>query len=255
MSEDNTNNKSKLIIGLDLSFNSTGISIAILDTNNIGKKLSLFRILRDKEINKTGKIYTPEKIRNVNNIIYRMPTNVSPLDFILDANNINNLEQIEATIRAMICSKKICSVLAEYVVKYKPSDIIVSIENYIMPAFSGKNQLKSVSGLILLQGFVREFFIRLKISQNINVKIFTPTAKENKLFFTGNGNAEKSDMISTFFSTYDGGKLVGLGSEKQINDVIDAFSLMLFGYKKYLKTLESDDNDEKKGKKTYFSII
>lgn len=240
---DNLNNtgkilsEKKLLIGLDLSFNSTGISLSILDENDCGEKLIFFRVLFDKESNVTGKVYSPEKLPNINNVIYRMPTNISPYDLILDADNENNIEQMESTIRAMICSKKICSQILPYINFVNPCAVIVTIENYIMPSFTGKNQLKLVSGLILLQGFVREFFIRTKILMEFDLKIFTPTATENKKFFTDNGKAEKIDMINAFFTQYDGEKLIKKGSEKQLNDVIDSFSLMLFGYLKYLQSL------------------
>lgn len=231
-----------LIIGLDLSFSSTGITISVLDSETlIAKILYVFRILFDDQSSKSGKLYNPHKLRGVNNVIYRMPTNILPQDLIIDADNVNNVEQIESTLKAMICSKKICTQIAGILNHWKPQSVFVGIENYIMPSFAGKNQLKHVSGLITLQGFVRKFLIEWKVSMDLEnsqrgfeLKMFTPTPSENKKFFTKNGNAEKPEMIKHFYEYWDGAKLIPEGSTAQLNDVVDAFALMVFTYFKMI---------------------
>jgi hypothetical protein len=229
-------NKS-LIIGLDLSFNSTGITVSYLE-DNVGKTIEFFRILFDNETNKTGKRYTPHKIQNVEDIVYIMPRNINIDDLVIDKTDINNIEQCEATLKSMICSKNINLIISNAIEKYKPKEIFCVIENYIMPAFSGKNQLKSVSGLIMLQGFVRELLIKQSINNSIPIKLLTPTPSKIKVFFTKSGNADKLTMLKFFIDVYDGKKLIpgiGIASIGQIDDVIDSFALMMYGYSKILK--------------------
>ena len=225
-----------LIFGLDLSFSSTGITISYLE-DKIGKKIQFFKVIFDDESNKK-KQFVPKPIENLNQITYKMPTNILVDDLIMDNENTNNLEQVTTTIKAMICSKKIGIIIRDAIKEFQPNEIIYSIENYIMPQFSGKNQLKTVSGLIMLQGFVREIVIRFSIESNIKLKIFTTTPSNNKLFFTKNGNADKPTMIKSFIENYEGLKLlpeISIEQTSKFNDVVDSFSLMMHGYSEYIK--------------------
>jgi hypothetical protein len=225
-----------LIIGLDLSFASTGLVMSEIN-NNIGEKISFYKIVFDDNSNKRKK-YVPTKIKNVNIITYRMPSNILVSDLCLDIDDMNNMEQTESTLKAMICSKKIGQILYSKINDSQFEKIIVVIEGYIMPVFSGQNQLKIVSGLIMLQGFVREIIIKISLEKNIPLKMFTPAPKSNKLFFAHNGNAEKQEMLKVFLEDYEGNKLlpdITINSVAKINDVIDAFSLMMFGYAKTIK--------------------
>jgi len=229
--------KTTLIIGLDLSFSSTGLTFFKL--NNQTKqveKICFYRLVLDREINKIKK-YTPEEIQNLNTLVYKMPTNISVYDLLLDKDDVNNTEQVEATLKAMICSKKIAQIISEVYNEYACDDIVVSIENYIMPSFSGQNQLKTVSGLITLQGFVREYVIKLSLGFKKDIKLYTPTPSANKKFFTGNGKAEKLEMLQVFLNNYDGNKLFPTVTESSlhaINDVIDSFSLAVNAYSKII---------------------
>lgn len=224
----------KLIIGLDLSFNSTGICVTSFDSENVAQKMEFYKILFDSEHNITGKPYTPHEIKNVNQIIYKMPTNILVDDLLLTEQK-NDKEQIQSTLRVMICSKKIVSLLNKIIIKHKPTTIIYSFENYIMPAFSGKNQLKTVSGLITLQGLIREKVIMLSKTHNTHIKLTCPTPTANKNNFTSDGKADKQKMINTFIKHYDGNKLLPNLSVGKIDDLVDAFSLMVWGYSHYLK--------------------
>lgn len=226
-----------LIIGLDLSFSSTGITINYLE-DYIAKKIQFHKVVFDENQNKTNKKYTPQKIKNVNILTYRMPTNLLVGDIVLDFTDTNNIEQCTATIKALICSKKIGTIIINAATLYKADEIIFSIENYIMPNFSGSNQLKTVSGLIMLQGYVRELIIKLCLELKISFKIFTPPPSNNKKFFTNNGSAEKQLMLDVFLEYYDGNKLlpsIDKNSANSINDIIDSFSLMTQAYSKIIK--------------------
>jgi hypothetical protein len=224
--------KKSLIVGLDLSFNSTGICITYLE-DYIGKKIQFHKVVFDHSNNKTGKPYTPEPIKNVNIVVYKMPTNLLVSDLTLDFLDVNNAEQCELTLKAIISSKKIGIIIEKALNKYQPDEVTFAIENYVMPTYSGQTQLKDVGALITLQGFVRKEAILLCLNRKISLKLHTPVPSSNKLFFTGNGNAEKDEMMEKFLSIYDGIKLLPTASMDkvhQLNDVVDAFSLNLNAY-------------------------
>lgn len=232
--------KKQLIIGLDLSQNSTGITISYLE-NFDGKKIDFYRIVFDDETNKTGKIYKPKEITNITNIVYHMPNNIEVTDLLLDKEDNNNLEQCEITLKSMINSSNICKILFDSIEKHLPDNIYLSIENYIMPAFSGKNQLKTVSGLIQLQGFVRKEIIKYCLLKKIQLKLLTPTPTTVKSFFALDGGADKLKMFESFNKYYNGKLLlpdVTILDLGKINDVIDSFALMMYAYSKIIKTKE-----------------
>jgi len=232
--------KKSLIIGLDLSFSSTGICVGYFEDYS-AKSIQFHKVVFDENKNKTGKVYTPERIKNINIVTYRMPTNLLVSDMIVDLSDTNNFEQCEVTLKALICCKKIGAILLQNILKYQPTEILFSIENYIMPSFNGPNQLKHVSGLITLQGYVRKLCIETCLSKQISIKIYTPTPSSNKLFFSGNGSAEKGQMIKSFIEDYNGEKLIPTiksCSEAQVNDVVDAFSLMMNVYSRNYKNIK-----------------
>jgi Holliday junction resolvasome RuvABC endonuclease subunit len=227
----------KMIIGLDLSFNSTGITFMFFETEK-ATKIRFYRLVFDDESAKSGKQYKPHDIQNVNQIIYKMPTNVTKYDLLL-TDLTNDDEQISTTLRAMICSKKITKTIVQTIDDFKPNEIIVSIENFIMPAFSGQNQLKTVAGLIMLQGFVRSNLIMLKNSFEYisTLKITTPPAKSVKLQFASSGSASKEQMIESFYKNYDGKKLLPNTDIGKIDDVVDSFALAMWGYSYNLRKI------------------
>lgn len=206
----------KLFIGLDLSFNSTGICVFSESEN----KIQFYRVVYETK---------PHDIENINQVTYRMPDNISTEDLLIDSDK-NNQEQIESTIRAMICSKKIINILKDVIIKYEPDQVTFCIENYIMPSFGGPNSLRNVSGLLLLQGYIREFIIRYATSNK--VYLITPTPSQNKKFFTGKGKSDKSEMLKAFIDVYDGLKLIPNLTRGKLDDVIDAFSLMVYAVNK-----------------------
>ena len=215
-----------------MSFNSTGISFSTIE-NNHNSKLKFYRLVFDDESNKTHKIYKPNEILNVNQLTYKMPTNISIQDLAVDLEDKNSYEQIRNTLKAMVCSKYINKILQENISLYKPEVIMCTMENYIMPAFGGRNSLTNVSGLLLLQGFVREWFIKFSVScPHINTYLFTPTPKQTKKYFTGNGSADKKEMMQNFIDKFSGQKLLPNLTKGKLDDIIDSFALMVHGYNK-----------------------
>jgi Holliday junction resolvasome RuvABC endonuclease subunit len=218
-------NKKLMIIGLDLSLNSTGICIY---KNN--QKMNFYRVIYTD-----SKKPNPKNLQNINQIFYRMPTNIIVNEICpeveLDGFS-SDREQLRITLKSMIAAKKINTILAKQIDEFKPTDLILVIENYIMPSFGGKNSLVSVSGNIALQTQIREFIIKYYLSiENLNLKIYTPTPTANKKVFTNNGNADKEKMQECFVNIYDGKKLIPELNGK-VDDVIDAFSLTCYGYSK-----------------------
>lgn len=223
-----------ILIGLDLSFNSTGITISkIIDNKNTSIKFT--------------KVVFAEKFKesifknNINTVFYTMPVNITVDDLKLNSEK-NATEQLSTSIRALMCAKKIWLEISKYVNSgvdhnSRVDQIIVTIENYIMPSFGGQNSLQTVSGLIALQSYIREFFIKYKIkNENTILKIYTPTPTQNKKYFTGNGKADKYDMINSFIANWDGLSLIPNITEcGKIDDIIDSFALMCHGWYEFTK--------------------
>lgn len=230
---------SKLIVGLDLSFNSTGICLTTIDDENIAKEISFYRVVYDNETRKNT--YVPKSVKNINTKTYTLPKYMTTDVLCIDDEDENNKEQIETTLRAMCASRQIFDVVYNYHQKHNHNFVIVSIENYVMPAFGGQNSLKNVSGLITLQAFVREMVLRYCNKNQVMVKMLTPSPTTLKKFFTGSGKAEKEDMMKSFVENFNGRKLIPAASEdtvKIINDVVDAFALTYYAYGKLLKYKE-----------------
>lgn len=224
----------ELFFGLDLSLNCTGICIYKI-VDDIPEKIAFYRIMFDPEKNKTGKVYNPVKIEGVNDRVYRMPKNIN-LDSIVLNNEYNATEQNRITLKAIIASTAINKIIGQYLLSFKPDSVVFTIENYIMPSFGGKNSLMEVSSLITLQGYIREFIVKTCIGiENLNWKLYCPTASQNKKFFCQDGNADKIKMIDTFYKYYDGDKLIPYNSTGKLDDIIDSFSLMINGYVKFKK--------------------
>ena len=166
-----------------------------------------------------------------------MPTNILVDDIVIDKSDENNIEQCEITLKAVVSSKKIENIIKESISKFEPNEIIISVENYIMPDFNGPNNLKSVSGLIMLQGYVREKIIRICIDNKLPFKLLTVTPSSLKLFFAQHGSADKLMMLQKFMTDWDGKKLlptVDINMLGLVNDVIDSFALMMYAYKKII---------------------
>jgi hypothetical protein len=169
------------------------------------------------------------------------------------------LIQAEATIKSMICVKRLMNIIERKISKINNEtqklDVIINIEGFLMPQVQGEQQFKSLTGLIMLQGLLRSDLIKIKISNRYNIdnlKIYITTPKELKKFFTGNGNADKQLMLDAFFKYYNGDKLLSKNVElAKINDVIDSFALMMNGYGKLIGFLKPKKKIKKIRKKKF----
>lgn len=230
----------QLIIGLDLSFNSTGITCSYFeDWHN--KYLSFHKLMFD-DLSRKNK-WEPTPLENVELQTYQMPTNISPLEFSLeeDHTEVNGLqrqytdytyEQTSATIKAMICSKRIGKIIATVIEDWKPDEVYFNIEGWVTPTmFTSSNQMRVICELIMLQGLVREFIVKYRLSSELKfvkyVMMVTPPSQLKK-FFTGSGNADKKAMIKSFMTDWSGSRLIRLDTTQKIDDIIDSFALMVY---------------------------
>lgn len=239
--------RNAIIFGLDLSFNSTGICMMYFDDEGQNTKISFDRVVFDKH---------PREVENISTTVYSLPTNLSVSELLIDAKELGKNENDQAliTIKSLICAKAIKSVIKKYIQLLKPQQCLFVIENYIMPAFGGKNSLQNVSGLIAIQNYIREYVIGLKLQHGrdqegtstanaqtcvdttLDTFLCTPTPTQVKKFFTGNGKAQKQEMEDVFLSKYDGNALIDIRERKgKFDDIVDAFALGCYGLSKIRK--------------------
>jgi Holliday junction resolvasome RuvABC endonuclease subunit len=208
-------NQKHIFIGIDLSFNSTGIAIY----NQFENKMKLIRVAYKEQEKKINNIH------NVSTILYSMPTNIITSK-ICEISDTYSFDQYETTLKSMVCIKKITGAINDYLKNYKYENNLVIHTN--IEGFIGSTpNFNTITGLIMLQGILRSSLIQLLMPMNvgINMEITSPT--KLKKFFTGNGKAEKLDMIYAFNKYYEGKKLINTSSTNlEINDVVDAFALM-----------------------------
>ena len=241
--------RKKLIFGLDLSFSSTGITVNYLEETEKtfdSKKLEFYRVVFDDESRVNE--WHLKHITNVNQYTYKLPKNININDLLIDENT-NDIHQLSDTLKSMIVTKRIMSIIIKACFRYKPDDIYFGIENFIMPTFGGCSNQQGLTSLIMYQGMLRDALIKycltLKKSDEAldggyavkDFKITVVSPSENKKSFTGDGKSDKKKMIKTFYDDYDGNKLIPkqFNQDVKIDDIVDSFSLMVFVYRKLIK--------------------
>jgi hypothetical protein len=227
----------RIIIGIDLSYNSTGMTVAKW-AGNVCKTISFHRLVFDK---------VPTPVKNLNQQTYRMPTNVRVDDLVtLNGDDFYSEDQAHITLKAMVCVKRLLQIIVPQVDKhvmkltttehpneerkYGP-EVHFNIEGFVMPSMvGGSQQLRTIGGLIMLQGMLRSELIKYRVllGQHIKFKITITSPSELKLFFAGFGSAEKFDMLDSFIQTFGGSALLpDTESLAKVNDVVDSYALML----------------------------
>lgn len=227
-------------IGLDLSFNSTGITFynELLDKESnkiISSEIEFHRLIRDKEIT--------TRIINVNQHIYSSKLLSVDLELKHDLDVYENAieysnEQIDLTEKYFISVTTIKNIIIKYLNTIKQDykldnngiNIFVNMEGSILSGFNFNTQI----GVNMLQGFLRAELIKLQMVNNFKTfkfRIIPPTLL--KSFFTNNGSADKLEMIESFINNYDGKKLIpqiDLSNKyvSELNDIIDSFALVAF---------------------------
>ena len=194
---------SKLIIGVDPSFSSTGISI--VKDNTLLKSYIVTHCKPKVKFNKVSDRFT--SIFEYVHYCYSTLSDFPETDpEILKTQNV-----IEAT-------KAIISIILLYKIQYAPQNY--KIEVYMEGVAFSSRRTQSLVELGALNYNIRINLIKL----GIPFHIITPSA--NKKAFTGNGAADKELMIKTFLMlnpSYH--PLVGY---IKMDDIADAFALATF---------------------------
>ena len=194
---------SKLIIGVDPSFSSTGISI--VKDNTLLKSYIVTHCKPKVKFNKVSDRFT--SIFEYVHYCYSTLSDFPETDpEILKTQNI-----IEAT-------KAIISIILLYKIQYAPQNY--KIEVYMEGVAFSSRRTQSLVELGALNYNIRINLIKL----GIPFHIITPSA--NKKSFTGNGVADKELMIKTFLMLNPSYQpLVGY---IKMDDIADAFALATF---------------------------
>lgn len=202
-----------LIVGLDLSFNSTGMTFL----TNTGAEFH--RLVYDSK---------PKTIQNINQHTYYLPSNV-PLNSIVDETDFYSEDQALITVKMMVITKRLMALIHDKINRCEPENFYVNIEGFISSDSNGFQQLRILSGLIILQGLMRSELIKTKLANNFeDFKLYITSPSALKLFFTGKGDADKFLMLEHFNDFYDGNKLLpDTKSLAKVNDVIDSFALAI----------------------------
>lgn len=229
LEEINSKPSIELVVGMDLSFNSTGLTFTTCKNGN-GLSVEFHRIVYNE---------TPRPIKNINQHTYKLPVNIA-MDDIVDETDFYSEDQAFITLKAMMCCKRITTLLVTKINKLKVKfpehniSLYINIEGFIMPNLAGNQQLRVLGGLIMLQGLIRSDLIKYNIAEKFhNFRIFITSPTQLKLYFTGNGSSttDKALMLEAFLEVFDGVKLLpDTTSLAKVNDVIDSFALMINCY-------------------------
>ena len=254
-------------IGLDLSFNSTGITFyneKYENNNKIESNIEFHRLVRDKE--------NTSIILNVNQHIYfsqllsiDLDLKHKQVDSYVNALDYSN-DQIDLTEKYYISVKTIMKLIITYInnvkskfnVKHNEINIFINMEGSILSGYNFNVQI----GVNMLQGFLRGELIKLQLANNFNTykfRMIPPTLL--KSFFTNNGSANKEEMVNSFINNYNGRKLIpqiDLSNKMvdSLNDVVDSFALVVFNVydlimsdEKYLFNIKKEKLIKKKIRK------
>lgn len=254
-------------IGLDLSFNSTGITFyneKYENNNKIESNIEFHRLVRDKE--------NTSIILNVNQHIYfsqllsiDLDLKHKQVDSYVNALDYSN-DQIDLTEKYYISVKTIMKLIITYInnvkskfnVKHNEINIFINMEGSILSGYNFNVQI----GVNMLQGFLRGELIKLQLANNFNTykfRMIPPLLL--KSFFTNNGSANKEEMVNSFINNYNGRKLIpqiDLSNKMvdSLNDVVDSFALVVFNVydlimtdEKYLFNIKKEKLIKKKIRK------
>lgn len=215
-----------IFIGIDLSFNSTGITFY----NQFENKIRFYRVAYKDQTKKIN------QIPNVNLVKYSMPTNILTSS-VCNMSDQYSVDQFNTTLKEMVCIKKIIEIVGNYLKQYKQEKLTIHLN---VEGFIGSTpNFNTITGLIMLQGQLRADLIKMFLQLNVMCKLKVTSPTKLKKFFTGNGDAEKIDMINSFFKLYDGKKLINTSPlNMEINDVVDSFALMCMSVAEHFGLLE-----------------
>lgn len=225
-------NISSLHIGLDLSLKGTGLTFYLENETTNLRKFKFFILVFDKSIS--------THYQNVNQIKLQIPKIIDELDLVHESDLIYNnstafsKSQIDHTktfvsVASMVI-KKIKDFIIENKINHNELNIHFNMEGSLLQGYDFNAQV----ALNMLQGLLRGDLIKLHLTNNFNqIKFRIIPAKALKLFFTGDGSADKPKMMSSFINNYNGKKLIPQANTDnktvvKLNDIIDGFALIAY---------------------------
>lgn len=219
-------------LGLDLSLKGTGLCFYLENKQKNFRQFKFYILVYDKSI--------ATHFQNVNQIKLAQPKIIEDMD--LNHNEdffFNNSvsftksqmdhTKIFVTVASMII-KKVRQIITENNLEHNKINLYLNMEGSLLSGYDFNSQV----ALNMLQGLLRGDIIKLHLSNNFNkLKFRIVPAKALKLFFSRDGNADKTGMMKAFIDYYDGKKLIPqLNTDKRtvdkLNDIVDSFALVAY---------------------------
>lgn len=201
-------------IGVDLSFNSTGICLKYYDEHNEKIVKEYFVIIKPNKLTKKEIKEDSESI-NFEYVLYEK------ID-LKEYNDNNIIHEYWKTTNIINLADRIKETIYEYCKDPEITNIYVVIEGI---SYGSTLRTKAVFDLAGLNYVIRKNLIN---RENIKLYIVPPT--HIKKFATGKGNANKDDIISIFKLTHKDIKI------SKIDDLADAYYMSCYGLELYKNT-------------------
>ena len=201
-------------IGVDPSFNSTGISLKYYDENDEKIVKEYFIIIKPNKLTKKEIKEDSESI-NFEYVLYEK------MD-LKEYNDNNIIHEYWKTTNIINLADRIKETICEYCKDPEITNIYVVIEGI---SYGSTLRTKAVFDLAGLNYVIRKNLIN---RENIKLYIVPPT--HIKKFATGKGNANKDDIISIFKLTHKDIKI------SKIDDLADAYYMSCYGLELYKNT-------------------
>lgn len=201
-------------IGVDPSFNSTGICLKYYDENSEKIVKEYFVIIKPNKLTKKEIKEDSESI-NFEYVLYEK------ID-LKEYNDNNIIHEYWKTTNIINLADRIKETICEYCKDPEITNIYVVIEGI---SYGSTLRTKAVFDLAGLNYVIRKNLIN---RENIKLYIVPPT--HIKKFATGKGNANKDDIISIFKLTHKNIKI------SKIDDLADAYYMSCYGLELYKNT-------------------
>lgn len=193
----------KLYVGIDPSINSTGISLAVYNNDNMMLN-ECFYVIKPNKLTKKEQKFQDLHIGAIEYVLY---------DKIVDLEDSHELERLKTMNLIHIC-EQIVNIINTYAARYNVVNrhIYVGMEGL---SYGSSVRTKSIYELAGLNYLIRYHLIT-NFADKENVYILPPT--EIKKFATGMGNCSKDAIVSIFKAIY-----VDFYDMPKIDDIADAW--------------------------------
>lgn len=201
-------------IGIDPSFNSTGICIQKFD-NNI-KINEYFIILKPGLNTKDKSKWLTKKEKFAEEQIFKFQYWFYNKHDLTPYKELNHYSEFWKTYNMCICAKEIKNIIYEFT-KDNPERINIVMEGI---SYGSAQRTKSIFDLAGLNYLIREKFIN---KENYFLTIVTPS--EIKKFASGNGNCNKDIMIDLFIGSNPETIVI-----PKVDDIADSWFMCNYAY-------------------------